>query len=376
MDIIIAGDLVPTESNMEEFATGDIDRLLGEKLRCEWEKARIKIFNLEVPLADMLNPIAKRGPNLSAHEKTIVGIKALNPSLVTLANNHILDQGDEGLYSTINILKTNGIPYVGAGKDINEARKPYFFDELGYRIGVYACCEHEFSVSNEKKPGANPFDPFESLDHIVEAKSNSDYLIVLFHGGKELYQFPTPGLQKICRKMVEKGADLVICQHSHCIGCLEKFRDSTIIYGQGNFLFDYSDSEYWSTSLLVCVDFDNKERISFIPIVKIKNGVRIPKERETITILGQFEERSNMIIRPGFIEENFGAIVQQEKEAYIGRLVYGNRWLRLFDKKILKNKLLNAKLNKNKIHTMYNLIACETHREILLEALKKNNFWR
>ena len=58
--------------------------------------------------------------------------------------------------------------------------------------------------------------------------------------------------------MVEKGVDLVICQHSHCIGCLEEYEESTIVYGQGNFIFDYSDSEFWESSLLIRISIENK----------------------------------------------------------------------------------------------------------------------
>ena len=78
----------------------------------------------------------------------------------------------------------------------------------------------------------------ESLDHIQNLKDQCDYVIVLYHGGKEHYRYPSPYLQRVARKMVEKGADLVVCQHSHCIGCYEKYKDSMIIYDQGNFIFE------------------------------------------------------------------------------------------------------------------------------------------
>ena len=95
-------------------------------------------------------------------------------------------------------------------------------------------------------------------------KAQCDYAIVLYHGGKEYYRYPSPNLQKTCRKLVEKGADLVICQHSHCIGCEEKYQDGTIVYGQGNFLFDHGDNEYWNTSLLVQIKDDGQ--INYVPL--------------------------------------------------------------------------------------------------------------
>ena len=80
----------------------------------------------------------------------------------------------------------------------------------GKKIGIYACVEHEFTVATEKESGANPIDLLETPDHIVELKKQCDYVIVLYHGGKEQYRYPSPNLQKTCRKLVEKGADLVV----------------------------------------------------------------------------------------------------------------------------------------------------------------------
>lgn len=76
---------------------------------------------------------------------------------------------------------------------------------------MYACTEHEFSIVTNYAPGANTYDPLETPDYIRSLKDKCDYLIVLYHAGKEHYRYPSPYLQKVCRKMVEKGADLVIC---------------------------------------------------------------------------------------------------------------------------------------------------------------------
>lgn len=70
---------------------------------------------------------------------------------------------------------------------------------------------------------------------------------------KNITDIPRQNCKK-CRKIVEKGADLVVCQHSHCIGCMEEYDKGTIIYGQGNFLFDDSESIFWRTSLLLKID--------------------------------------------------------------------------------------------------------------------------
>ena len=82
---------------------------------------RILVINLECPLTDSDISIEKNGPNLKAILETITGIKALNPSVVGLANNHIMDFGEKGLLGTLNILSQNQIPYIGVGKNQEEA---------------------------------------------------------------------------------------------------------------------------------------------------------------------------------------------------------------------------------------------------------------
>ncbi len=244
MRILIGADLVPTQSNTDLFATGDAQALVGDELYQLLCNADYRIFNLEVPLTDREKPIPKCGPNLIAPTKCVAGYKAMQVDLLTLANNHILDQDQQGLESTCAVLDAAGIAYTGVGQTLEEAAEPYIFECDGKRIGVYACAEHEFSIVTDSTPGANPIDLLESPDHVAALKAQCDFVIVLYHGGKEHYRYPSPMLQKVCRKLVEKGANLVICQHSHCIGCEEKYQGGTIVYGQGNFLFDHSESEF------------------------------------------------------------------------------------------------------------------------------------
>jgi len=84
MQLLLAGDLVPTQSNIDLFSNADITALLGEGLLSLWNTADIRIFNLEVPLTDKETPISKCGPNLIAPISTVNGIKTLKPSLLNL----------------------------------------------------------------------------------------------------------------------------------------------------------------------------------------------------------------------------------------------------------------------------------------------------
>lgn len=370
MHLIIGGDLVPTKSNIDLFVNENIKSLLGEELFSLWNSAEIRIFNLEAPLIDKENPIAKMGPNLIAPTSTIKGIKALNPSLVTLANNHILDQGIEGLNSTENLLSEYNIPYTGVGDNLTQSSKPYILERDGISIGIYTCAENEFTIATDKTPGANPFDPLESLDHIQKLKSRCDYVIVLYHGGKEYYRYPSPYLQKVCRKIAEKGADVVICQHSHCVGSYENYQDSTIVYGQGNFIFDNSDSEFWQTSILVNIEITDQLVMKYIPIVKKDNVIRLADDKQSENILTKFYKNSKDIRNEGFVENQYQKFANEKMEGYLRTFSGFGKWLSRIDRRILSGVILRKRYSESKLLAIQNFVECEAHRELMLQGLK------
>lgn len=372
MNILIGADLVPTEKNIAEFEKGDAEFLVGSELLTILRSADFRIFNMEVPLTDKSAPIKKCGPNLIAPTVTIKGYKALGTDIVTLANNHILDQGVAGLHSTEDALKQSGIAYLGVGDDPTEACKPFIFECDGKKIGIYACAEHEFSIVTDDTPGANPYDPLYSFDHVASLKKDCEFVIVLYHGGKEHYRYPSPMLQRVCRKFVESGAGLVICQHSHCIGCEEHYNGGTIVYGQGNFLFDHSTSAFWQTSLLIRVG-DNFA-IDYIPLVKAGSTVRLASEAKQQEIMDGFSDRSKEILQDGFVEKRYRAFADEMINGYL--LAFSGK-RRSFILRIL-NKLTRGRYVKWFLRHRYseidllvlrNYIECETHREMVGRGL-------
>ncbi len=367
--VIIGGDLGPTKSNYDQFISGNIYEVIDKQALTLLGSVDYRIFNLEVPLTDNLSPISKDGPSLSAPSATIHGIKTLNPSLVTLANNHIMDHGESGLTDTMSHLSKNKIGFVGAGMTLQEASSPAILANKRHKIGIYACAEHEFSIAGITKAGANPFDPLESFDHINALKQECNYLIILYHGGKERYRLPTPELQKVCRKMISRGADLVICQHSHCVGSFEKYENGTIVYGQGNFLFDRHDDEFYRTGLLIKVVIGPVVEIEYLPICKRENGVELADAKSGAKILAGFYKRSEKIIDPLFVEKEFENYCKMNGQYYLATLAGFGKTLRRIDK-VLNRPFTRLIYSESKLNTVRNHIECETHREIVLKYIE------
>lgn len=373
MKLLIGGDIAPTESNRRIFCHPEQGELVDEGIQNLLEQADYRVFNLEVPLTNSNKKIAKFGPNLSAEKECVRGLQKIGVDFVTLANNHILDFGEEGLYDTMDVLRNAGIAFAGAGDSLCAAATPFFIDLGDCRIGIYCCAEHEFSVAGENTPGANPFDPLESLDHIAVMKRECDYLLVLYHGGKEFYRYPSPGLKKTCEKCVEKGADLVICQHSHCIGSTQKYKNGTIVYGQGNFLFDKKSDEFWNTGLLIGVEIEkNQFNIHYYPILKETGRVRLAKDEERKAVLTDFYKRSEEIEDTQNLENLYAAFAESRQSVYYKAFIgkqsrhFGFRILkRLFGERILKNCFSDIDRLR-----LLNFLECEAHRELMIRFLK------
>lgn len=373
MSIIIGGDVCPTEKNRELFIKGDAEALFGKELVDKLREADLRVVNLETPLCDSDSPIKKCGPALRAPEGCVKGLKAIGADIVSLANNHVMDQGEKGLYATMGALRENDVRFLGAGANRKSAMEPLFADVNGVRFGFFSCTEHEFSTpESEEAPGAAPFDPLVSLDAVLDARNKCDRLIVFYHSGKELYPYPSPGQQRICRRLVDKGASLVLCQHSHCIGCEERYGGATILYGQGNFLLDCGDEECKKSGLLVKVGDDLN--VDYIPVVKRGAAVRLAEGAERESILKAFRARSEEIKREGAVEELYTDFAEGKLTELLGDLNGRESLPFKVLNKLSGNRLRSARLLRRypeyNMLCLLNRIECEDWRELILKALR------
>ena len=373
MKIIIASDLAPTDTNENLFIDSKIRENIDNDFWKIWDNSDFRIINLETVLGNKKNltPLTKTGPNLICSSECINGIKELNPTLVLLSNNHILDYGVSGLDNTINILEKEKINYIGIINNKYTELKPFLLEKDGIKVGIYNVCENEFSVASEKQKGANPFIESKCYYEINKYKKHFDKLIVVFHGGKEFYRYPSPNLERVAHAFIDFGADAVIVQHTHCIGCEEIYANKKILYGQGNFIFNNDkyvyDTNLIDTSLLVEISIDkNNIDFKYYPINRKNELIELSKDN---SIMEEFNKRSKQIKNNNFIEENYMKFADQNI----------NNYLKFFDRKRFINRVINKfliknfyiKLNKRTdILSILNIIECEAHRELLIKGLK------
>lgn len=257
MKVLVVGDFCPKERVAELFNKSEFGSVLNEICPLI-SRHDYTIVNFECPVAtDNDAPIKKVGPNLSCSEKAIDALLYAGFNCVTLANNHFLDYGQDGVRHTLEGLEIRGLEHVGGGRNIEEASKILYRSIGEETLAIINVCEHEFSIASRDTAGSNPLNPIRQYYDIVEAKKRANYVILIVHGGHELFQLPSNRMVETYKFFIDSGADAVINHHQHCYSGFEIYKEKPIFYGLGNFCFDNKNhrDDIWNYGYMVSLDF-------------------------------------------------------------------------------------------------------------------------
>jgi poly-gamma-glutamate synthesis protein (capsule biosynthesis protein) len=160
---------------------------------------------------------------------------------LSVANNHALDFGPDGLVECLRILAAEGIPQVGGGKDLAAARRPLVLEKHGITVAILAANGFQAakSAAGEATPGVAPLEEAAILADIAAARQRADFVVPFVHWGPELVAQPRDADRALARKMIEAGAAAVIGGHPHVTQTVDVHRGAPIVYSLGNFVFDY-----------------------------------------------------------------------------------------------------------------------------------------
>jgi poly-gamma-glutamate synthesis protein (capsule biosynthesis protein) len=368
MKLLITGDLAIIHPY-------DFTTQLDKSVIDLFSKSDINIVNLEAPVTESKCKILKTGPHLKSHKQSLVNVfRKLKVDVATLANNHILDYGEQGVFETISFCETNYIKTVGAGINVREAQRILYLDTEEGQVAIINIAENEWASATKKSAGANPIDIIDNAKQINEAKQSSDYVIVIVHGGHEYYSFPSPRMQKQYRFYADQGANIIVGHHTHCISGNEIYNGVPIYYSLGNFLFTKNNlNDEWYTGLVLEVDITNESVDCHI------HPIRQEQESFQLSLL-EGDEKNDVFERIN----SFSTIIADERmldakwNEYIDcqSRMYLNYWSPL---SYVENKYINAAfrklignmLNKKGASLYLNLVRCEAHRDLSEEVLKK-----
>lgn len=170
------------------------------------------------------------------------------PVAVNLANNHIMDLGDEGFLNTVSILKENGIAYFGAGSKNDNYNNPCLIELYGKRIALLGYSDYDFllEVSSVRHKCAVPTREQIELDMDLCREEHADMVIVNIHWGREERSWNNKRQEFLGHRLIDAGADLIIGHHPHCIQPIEIYKDKYIFYSLGNTWFpDLNTPSYY-----------------------------------------------------------------------------------------------------------------------------------
>lgn len=318
--MVIGGDFIPTADNAERLERGEVESTFGDVAEY-FKNADFSFINVEGALTQRGEPIEKAGPNLRGNPVTAEVLKKIGVNVCGFSNNHSLDFGKAGLLDSIETVKKYGMDYVGAGENLKEARKPYYFEVNGVPAALIAVAEHEFTIADDKRAGANPFDPFDTIEDIENAAKDGRKVIVIYHGGKEHYDMTSPMTRRRLRKMAEHGADFIFAQHTHCVCCHEEYMGSQICYGQANTLFaKYLDHPMWRYGILPIITVGEKNKVEYIPFTVENGKLSIAHGKAAEDIMRPFEERSRLLHDEEYFSRRWEEFYMADGEARFKRL--------------------------------------------------------
>ena len=232
--------------------------------------AQIIFGNVEGPLTDRGTP--EKGKTFvfrSPPAKVSVALRTAGFNVVSLANNHTLDYGAEGLSQTIEALDAAGIRHTGAGADLMAARQPALMRVNGLKVAIlaYSMTLPENFFAGENKAGTAFGHESQVSADVMAARKQADIVVVSFHWGQEGKTALRDYQTRLGHVAIDAGASAVIGHHPHILQGIEQYKDGIILYSLGNFTFG-SYSMNSARSAVAQLHFHNArlESVRFFPI--------------------------------------------------------------------------------------------------------------
>jgi poly-gamma-glutamate synthesis protein (capsule biosynthesis protein) len=229
------GDIYAAPRSVEQFlADTDTLRAAASILR----RADVRLANLEAPLIQGGRALFSTGVRLQSPPSVAELLRHLGFDAVSLANNHLMDFGPDGLRSTLATLAGSGIASAGAGPDLSAARTDVVLTAKRQRLGFLAACDDQGGRATPNQPGVAPIEPRLLPGAVRRLREQVDYVVVALHTGIEFTNYPEPFFARLAHRLVDAGAAVVVGHHPHVPQGVERHGKGLIAYSLGDFLFD------------------------------------------------------------------------------------------------------------------------------------------
>ena len=303
--LLFAGDILfdagyAAGQNIQQ--RGGIENSFDTETLRTMREADIFMVNNEFCYTVNGSPQAEKTYTLHADPSRAAWLKDMGADIVTLANNHVFDYGETGLQETLETLRNEGIPYVGAGENIEEASRTVYVQAGGIRIALIGTTMVE-QLDPPDTRGASEqlsgvfrcWDPTLLYQRIREAEEQADFTVVYIHWGVERETVPEWRQEKWASEIEEAGADLIIGAHPHVIQPIDYIADTPVVYSLGNFMFNSNDTESCMVRCTVNCSDGSILKLEYLPLRVNNTYVSSPDGEERQQLLGRFQEMSSGI---------------------------------------------------------------------------------
>jgi len=239
INIGFAGDIAPSHYFYSNLLNQN-DDFFGNMVHA-WSDCDFVVGNFEATLIPDSPVFEYKQANLQSPVYILNAFSNTPLKIFSCANNHILDSGYEALSFTIKTLKEKEFLVFGAGANKHEANAIQFQKFSDYQIAWISGCGLFYTHAARNKAGSADYSKRRLLKSIKLARNTSDLIVVVLHADFEFRDHPDPSRQKLCRLLIDAGANMVVCHHPHIWQGIEQYRRGLIAYSIGNFLFALGD---------------------------------------------------------------------------------------------------------------------------------------
>ncbi len=312
--ILFAGDILlanEAERYIEIKGSGyPFSRIKNEFLKYDFIFA-----NLETPITERGVPVHPKPYIFRIKNDTATCLKDLKLDAVSIANNHLMDYGPEGMKDTLFFLKNMNIQYAGGGLTLDAARRPARLNHGGTTIIILAYNERPpaaFSASIDS-PGIAPLDLSLIKEDIETHRRGDTIIIVSLHWGIEHTISPQPYQITLAHSIIDCGADAIIGHHPHWPQGIELYHGKPIVYSLGNFINGYTNKiEHDNIAVVLYYSGNDLEYIKVLPVAGRNRQIRFQpyllNRIEAATVLALLQKLSYELNTEISIDNDCGII--------------------------------------------------------------------
>ena len=270
------GDIM-MDRGVEQVAKRSGYASLFENVSYLWENSDYVLGNLESAVLNKDKSDytkADKEIHLATVPEAIEALKEVGFNLMGVSNNHLADFGRKGVIDTLNILDRYELDYVGAGRNLEEAKKYHLTEVNNIKIATVAISDviPKGASAQENKAGILSINSSGYLEVINDASEEADLTIVIAHFGEE-YVDVTEEQETLAHDYIDAGADIVIGGHPHIVQPVETYKDGIIFYSIGNFVFDQGLTRTKDSMVInFTINEDGGSQFEVIP-VRIKDAI-------------------------------------------------------------------------------------------------------